>query len=101
MSERTELLGEAFRRMGNPFILCQMVSLRARQLLSANSQWDGREAITQALKELVAECLEFQVPSGFSWPRRDKAEGRKHAQEVQPVQVASPPRRAGVEARAI
>ena len=77
-----------------------MVSLWARQLLTANTKWDGREAITQARWELVAECLDFQIPGGDSRARRDEAEGRKHTQEAPPEQVASPPKKAGVEASA-
>lgn len=64
MSESTELLGQAFRRVGNPFVVCEIVSQRARQLLSASSQLSAREAITRALQELASGCLDFQMPGG-------------------------------------
>ncbi|MCL4524716.1 MAG: hypothetical protein M1453_08090 [Acidobacteria bacterium] len=100
MSERTELLGAAFHRIGNPFVLCRMVSLRTRQLLGVNAQWDGREAITQALRELASECLEFQLPDDVSCARKDEAEGKKRVQEVQPVAMPLATERTGVETSA-
>lgn len=100
MSERVKILGEASRRVGNPLVLCRMISLRARQWMSSDTRWDAREAITQALRELAAEFLDFQLPGGLSWPRRDETERGEHTQEVQPVQIHSPAKEAGVEASA-
>lgn len=64
MSDRVRFVGEVFGRVGNPFVMCRMISLRARQLMSLNTQWAGPQAINQALRELAANALEFEMPNG-------------------------------------
>lgn len=100
MSERARLVAEVFRRVGNPFVVCKMISVRARQWMSANSQWAGPEAITQALRELAAEALEFKMPNGGAqgFPSAEKDD--KQTAEAQGAQMSSAVTERGVETTA-
>lgn len=90
MSDRVRLVGEVFGRVGNPFVMCRMISLRARQLMSLNTQWAGPQAINQALRELAANALEFQMPNCDAHGFTSAMEAKKQAGEVQDAQIPSP-----------
>ena len=68
MSVRSELLFAAQKKIPNPFLLCAVISARARQLMVA---CDGRTTLAElmdfALNEVVEAALEFgRVGSGRS-----------------------------------
>jgi len=55
MSVRSRLLAEAEKQISNPFLLCALVSLRTRQVMTA-----GNANTSSALGELIAGALEFE-----------------------------------------
>jgi hypothetical protein len=68
MSARSELLFAAQKRIMNPFLLCAVMSARARQLMmAANGRAALAELIDSVLSEVAAGALEFQVEGpGYS-----------------------------------
>ncbi len=61
MSVRSRLLAEAEKQISNPFLLCALVSLRARQLMTTgNANTSTAQLVDSALNELIAGVLEFE-----------------------------------------
>jgi hypothetical protein len=100
MSDRVRLVGEVFGRVGNPFVTCRMISLRARQLMSSNTQWAGPQAITEALRELAVEALEIETPNGGAQGFPSAVQKDQPAGEARGAQIPFPATEAGLEANA-
>jgi hypothetical protein len=61
MSVRSRLLAEAEKQISNPFLLCALVSLRTRQVMTAgNANTSTAQLVDSALGELIAGALEFE-----------------------------------------
>lgn len=60
MSARSELLFSTRRIVSNPFLLCTLVSQRARQLMTSGS-CSTAEIVNCALNELLDGLLEFEM----------------------------------------
>ena len=61
MSVRSRLHAEAEKQISNPFLLCAMVSLRTRQLMTAgNTNTSTAQLVDLALNDLIAGVLEFE-----------------------------------------
>jgi len=61
MSARLRFLAEAEKQISNPFLLCTLISQRARQLLmTGNANTSTAQMVDSALQELIAGVLEFE-----------------------------------------
>lgn len=61
MGVRSRLLADAVKQISNPFLLCALVSQRARQLMMAgNAYTNTAQIVNCALEELIAGALEFK-----------------------------------------
>ena len=62
MSCRSELLFQAQEKISNPFVLCTLIGKRTRQrMMSGNRNQNTAEIVDDALRELLAGALEFEM----------------------------------------
>lgn len=61
---RSQLLFEAQKQIPNPFLLCALISGRARQvMMGSNGSATTPDLVDYALNELIVGALEFEAPS--------------------------------------
>ncbi len=91
MSGRSKLLMEAAQRIRNPFLLCSVISKRARQLTSGNGNYTTAEIVDYAFNELLAGALEFKGNADVdAWRRAPEGEPI-HDTEQAPSRIGALP----------
>ncbi len=72
---RSSLLFAAQKQIGNPFLLCALISGRVRQLMMGrNASATTADLVDYALNEVIVGALEFEMSGEKQWRNEEPAQ---------------------------